>query len=142
MPTLGLMELALIGIVALVVVGPERLPHATRWLGRTYGRLRRAANELQRALMMEADRLDEEERLKKLKAVREDEARKRKEREEAPEEGGDEGGPMSQPAPFEPPPAPEPEEVIPAGYTASEWAEVPEHVKELVRRRQPPAEPS
>jgi len=79
----GLPELILIAGVALVVVGPERLPRVMRELGRIYGQLRRAADELRRAFTLEADRQDAAERYKQLQERRRkaQEARKKAEEE-------------------------------------------------------------
>lgn len=55
---MSLAEIAVIVVVALVVVGPERLPELARNIGRTLGELRRAGNSLKDAIMFEADRKD------------------------------------------------------------------------------------
>ena len=70
MLSIGLSEILLIAVVAIVIVGPERLPHVMRELGRYYGQLRRAADELRRAFVLEADRQDAEDRYAKLQARR------------------------------------------------------------------------
>lgn len=44
---IGWSELMLIGVVALVVIGPKELPSVLRTVGRTMGKLRRMANEFQ-----------------------------------------------------------------------------------------------
>jgi len=67
---LGWGEIFLIGAVALVVVGPERLPRLLRELGRYYGQLRRAADDLRRSFVLEADRQDAEERYARLQERR------------------------------------------------------------------------
>lgn len=131
MPSLGLMEIMVIAIVAVVFIGPERLPHAARWAGRFYGQMRRAADELQRAFVMEADRMDEEERLRELRRRREESLDKLK----AEEDAGD--GTLAQPEQH-PPAEPEPDasgDVVPPGYSEEEWAELPEHIRAIVRRR-------
>lgn len=64
---LGIGEMLVIGALVLVVVGPDRLPQALRWAGQNYGKLRRTADELRRAFVLEADRQDAEERLEKLR---------------------------------------------------------------------------
>ncbi len=69
---LGLTEILIIVIVAVVVVGPDRLPNVVRWLGRQYGKLMRASDELRRAFVMEADRADAEARAEELKKRREE----------------------------------------------------------------------
>ncbi len=43
----GFSELVLLGIVALVVLGPEKLPHAARMAGAWLGRIRRAMTGIQ-----------------------------------------------------------------------------------------------
>ncbi len=43
---IGLAELALVGVIALVVLGPERMPVALRTLGLWFGRLRRTFNTM------------------------------------------------------------------------------------------------
>lgn len=75
---LGTSEMVLIAIVALLVVGPERLPRIARELGRYYGQLRRTADDLRRAFVMEADRQDAEERYQALQERRRKELEARK----------------------------------------------------------------
>ena len=76
MLNLGLTEIAIVLVVAIVVVGPERLPTVVRWLGRQYGKLMRASEELRRAFVLEADRVDADARSNDLRRRR-DEARAR-----------------------------------------------------------------
>jgi Tat protein translocase TatB subunit len=76
MLNLGLTEIIVILVVAIVVVGPERLPTVVRWLGRQYGKLMRASDELRRAFVIEADRAEADARAEDLRKRRE-EARKR-----------------------------------------------------------------
>ncbi|TVQ90088.1 MAG: twin-arginine translocase TatA/TatE family subunit [Deltaproteobacteria bacterium] len=64
-------EILVIGLIALLVVGPDNLPQFARSMGRLYGQLRRTADELRRSLVIEADRQDAEVRLAELKARRE-----------------------------------------------------------------------
>jgi len=52
---LGVWEVVVIALVALVVLGPERLPKLARQLGRGMREFRRAANELQNTLEEAAD---------------------------------------------------------------------------------------
>jgi sec-independent protein translocase protein TatB len=138
---LDITELMLVGVMVLLFVGPERLPEATRTLGRIYGQLRRSADELRRALTLEADRADEEHRLRQLvKRRKEAEAKRRAEAEaeakRRAEAGEGDAGPKPQPEPGVPEAAPEAEEaIIPPGFTAEEWAELPEHVRTIVQRR-------
>jgi len=55
---LGLSKLALIGVVALVVVGPERLPKVARMAGTLFGRAQRYLNEVKAEVSREIE-LDE-----------------------------------------------------------------------------------
>ena len=64
-------EILVIGLIALLVVGPDNLPQFARSMGRMYGQLRRMADEMRRSLVLEADRQDAEARLAELKARRE-----------------------------------------------------------------------
>lgn len=52
---IGFWEFSLIAIVALVVVGPERLPELTRTGGKLIGRARRTLRELKYDLEREAE---------------------------------------------------------------------------------------
>ena len=72
MLNLGLTEILVVFVVAIVVVGPERLPNVVRWLVRQYGKLMRASDELRRAFVLEADRADAEARAEVLRQRREE----------------------------------------------------------------------
>lgn len=76
---LGLGEMMVIGAIALLFVGPDKLPQMMREFGRYYGQLRRAADDLRRAFILEADRQDAAERYRQLQERRKaaQEARKR-----------------------------------------------------------------
>lgn len=52
---IGFWELSLIGIVALLVVGPDKLPGVAREAGRMLGRAQRMAGDLRREFEQEAD---------------------------------------------------------------------------------------
>jgi sec-independent protein translocase protein TatB len=52
---LGISKLALIGIVALVVVGPERLPKVARMAGTLFGRAQRYLNEVKSEVSREIE---------------------------------------------------------------------------------------
>ena len=58
---LGIWEVVIIVVVALMVLGPERLPKVARQLGRVTRELRRAAADFQRNLTMEANEMDRRE---------------------------------------------------------------------------------
>jgi Tat protein translocase TatB subunit len=72
---LGMSEILLVCAVVLVAVGPDRLPQMMRSLGRYYGKMRRSADELRRAFVLEADRQDAEERIDDLREQREQAAK-------------------------------------------------------------------
>ncbi|MCO4744145.1 MAG: twin-arginine translocase subunit TatB [Proteobacteria bacterium] len=97
---LGFGEIFLLGVLLIVVVGPERLPHLIRGAGRMYGQVRRASDELRRAFVLEADRVDADERFQELEKRRNQalEARRRA--------AEDNPGAVAQPSILsEPPPA-------------------------------------
>lgn len=52
---LGLSKLALIGAVALVVIGPEKLPKVARMVGSLYGRAQRYLNEVKSEVSREIE---------------------------------------------------------------------------------------
>ena len=56
-------EIVVIGVVALVVIGPERLPKIARTLGHMFGRLQRYVNEVKADISREME-LDELRKLK------------------------------------------------------------------------------
>jgi sec-independent protein translocase protein TatB len=47
---IGMQEVVLICVIALVVVGPKRLPELARALGKGYGEFRRAFDEMKRSV--------------------------------------------------------------------------------------------
>ncbi|AFT68916.1 Twin arginine-targeting protein translocase TatB, putative [Alloalcanivorax dieselolei B5] len=61
----GFSELLLIFVIALVVLGPERLPKAARTLGYWVGRARSTFNNLRNELEREALNMDMRERMEK-----------------------------------------------------------------------------
>ena len=46
MPEIGPLEILVLGVIALIVFGPEKLPGITRSIGRTLSDLRRMATEV------------------------------------------------------------------------------------------------
>jgi TatA/E family protein of Tat protein translocase len=52
---IGMQELAVIFVVALLIFGPKRLPELARTLGKGLAEFRRASNELRNSFMLEAD---------------------------------------------------------------------------------------
>lgn len=73
---LGFFELTLFGIIALIVLGPDKLPVAARTLGRWYGMFHRASQKLQTEITNELQLLETQQMLKKeLDEIRQSEAR-------------------------------------------------------------------
>jgi len=68
---IGASELFVIGVVALIVIGPERLPRVAKTLGRLFGRLQRYVSEVKSDINREI----ELEELRALKATMQDAAR-------------------------------------------------------------------
>jgi sec-independent protein translocase protein TatB len=60
---IGFSEIVVIGVVALVVIGPERLPKTARTVGLLFGRLQRYVNDVKADISREME-LDELRRLK------------------------------------------------------------------------------
>lgn len=61
----GFSELVLLAIVALVVLGPEKLPHAARILGAWVGRIRRTVGTIQAEIEREVAAQEMKTRLEK-----------------------------------------------------------------------------
>jgi len=68
---IGFSELLVIAVVALLVIGPERLPKVARTAGHLFGRLQRYVNDVKADIQREM----EIEELKKLRSQFEDAAR-------------------------------------------------------------------
>ena len=68
---IGFSELLVIAIVALIVIGPERLPKVARTLGHLFGRMQRYVNDVKADITREM----ELEELRRLQSTVEDAAR-------------------------------------------------------------------
>jgi sec-independent protein translocase protein TatB len=68
---IGFSEIMVIAVVALIVIGPERLPGVARTLGHLFGRMQRYVNDVKADIQREIE-FDE---LKKLRKDMEDSAR-------------------------------------------------------------------
>jgi sec-independent protein translocase protein TatB len=68
---IGFSELMVIAVVALIVIGPERLPKVARTLGHLFGRMQRYVNDVKADISREME-LDE---LRKLQTTVQDAAR-------------------------------------------------------------------
>lgn len=76
MLNLGFFELTLFGIIALIVLGPEKLPIAARTLGKWYGNIRRMSARLQSEFVSELQLTEVTDELKsELAKMRESEAK-------------------------------------------------------------------
>lgn len=61
---IGLSELLLLGAVALIVLGPEKLPHAARMAGAWYGRIRRTVANVQAEIANEVHLTEMRQKIK------------------------------------------------------------------------------
>lgn len=68
---IGFTELMVIAVVALIVIGPERLPKVTRTLGHLFGRMQRYVADVKADISREMDL----EELRKLQSTVQDAAR-------------------------------------------------------------------
>ena len=66
---IGLPELVVILAVALIVLGPQRLPEVARMLGRAYAQLRRASEEFQNTIRQDLAALERQEDANRNKAI-------------------------------------------------------------------------
>jgi len=65
----GFPELVVILAVALIVLGPQRLPEVARMLGRAYGQLRRASEEFQQTIRQDLAALERQEDVNRNTAI-------------------------------------------------------------------------
>ena len=61
MGPIGIQEIAVILVVALLVFGPKKLPELGRSLGRTLAEFRRASNEIKHNIKKELDDPDRDQ---------------------------------------------------------------------------------
>ncbi|MFN7146979.1 MAG: Sec-independent protein translocase protein TatB, partial [Myxococcota bacterium] len=66
----GFGEILVIAVLVIVFVGPDGLPDMMRVLGRFYGQIRRASDDLRRTFNAEVARVDAEKRREELKQRR------------------------------------------------------------------------
>jgi TatA/E family protein of Tat protein translocase len=60
MGPIGIQELVLIFVVALLIFGPKKLPELGRSLGKTLAEFRRASNEIKQTIERELEQPEEE----------------------------------------------------------------------------------
>jgi len=65
---IGSTELVVILIVAIIVIGPSKLPQIARGVGKAFGEFKRASNDLKRTIDHEVDRIEREEKTQKAKS--------------------------------------------------------------------------
>ena len=56
---MGLGEILVIGVVALLVIGPQQLPHVARVVGRLFGEIRKATQDLSGGLLEATNEVNE-----------------------------------------------------------------------------------
>ena len=90
--SIGMTELIVIMVVALIVIGPKRLPELARTLGKALGDFKRATSDFQNSFSMEDDYdldvLDEEAKEKDKKASAEESDEGDADEDHDEEEGG------------------------------------------------------
>lgn len=59
MGPLGIQELILIVVIALIVFGPKKLPELGRSVGKALGEFRRASNDIKRTIEKEIEQAEE-----------------------------------------------------------------------------------
>ena len=64
---IGMPELIIILVIALVVIGPQKFPDLIRSLGRGLAELKRTSNEIKHTVQEEMDKVTEETNLKEIK---------------------------------------------------------------------------
>ena len=77
---IGFSELLLFGVIALIVLGPEKLPQAARTAGQWYAKIRRTVSTLQSEIEAELDLAETRQMMQKeLAKIRQTEADMRRE---------------------------------------------------------------
>ncbi len=85
---IGSTEILVILVVALLVLGPKKLPQIARTIGRAMGEFRRVSTEFQRTLNTEIAFEEEAEKKKARKAAAEKEAKAAAEKAAQEQDGG------------------------------------------------------
>ena len=68
LPSLGMPELVIILVIALIIFGPRKLPELGRSLGKSIGEFRKASNELKSTLEEEIRMEEQKEQRVKMEA--------------------------------------------------------------------------
>jgi len=83
---IGTTEIVVILVVALLVLGPKKLPEIAKSLGKTLGEFRRVTTDVKRTIEMEAD---QEEQVRAKKRIKKEMAQKPSKESPPPEEKDD-----------------------------------------------------
>ena len=62
-------EIVLIAVIALIVIGPKRLPEVAKALGKGFGEFKRAMNEFKDAVNIDLDETSKENKKENLKNI-------------------------------------------------------------------------
>lgn len=65
---IGTMELLVIFVVALLVIGPRKLPQMARTMGKAFGEFKRVTGDVKRTIDLEAERYERQEKTQKAKS--------------------------------------------------------------------------
>ncbi len=75
-PQVGMVELVMLGILALIVVGPKDLPRLMQTVGRTFGKMRRLADDFRSSFDQMAREAEIDEMRKEIEALKAADPRK------------------------------------------------------------------
>jgi Tat protein translocase TatB subunit len=87
---LGMPEILLILAIALIVIGPQKLPDLAKTLGRAMGEFKRSAQDLKRSIDMDTTLQDVKSTTTDLKDVIKDSKKKNHQKESAEKEAAEE----------------------------------------------------
>lgn len=65
---IGTMELLVIFVVALIVIGPRKLPQMARTMGKAFGEFKRVTQDVKRTIDTEVEKVERQERTAKAKS--------------------------------------------------------------------------
>ena len=65
---IGMQEILVVLVIALVVIGPKKLPEIAKALGKGYGEFRRAFEDMKSSINVDINTDDEKERLRQINA--------------------------------------------------------------------------
>ncbi len=64
---LGMSEIVLIAVIALLVIGPKKLPEVAKALGKGFGEFKKAMNEFKDAVNIDVEESDKKDKTENLK---------------------------------------------------------------------------